>query len=263
MNDAIDGADSHEDPQADAADVEAKARVLGWIPEDEFKAKKPDRRAKSAAEFLEDTDRLAERLSPRVQKMLNERVDRLDRAFQAVTQLQTRQYQEDLETIKAAQKAALKDGDEEEYDRLEVDKTKLIKQGPDSAPAKDPNQAFKERNDWYMTDDTLTDLAVGASHSVIDAYKLRTGKDMPLDEMLEAVEKKVKASAEYREKYGKKTNGHASVDGGSENGGEPPTRKKGFAQLPPEAKKAYGGFDERIKKTLTPEKYAEQYWSDV
>lgn len=268
MNDQISGTEGRSDTQegnASERDYTAEASKYGWIPEAEFKAKRPDRHAKTAEEFVKDLDRIEERLSPRVQKMLDERTSRLDRAYKAVTQIQERQFQEDLASIRTAQKAAAKDGNDKEFDRLEDEKTKLIKQGPDAQPPANPNEAFKARNDWYETDEDLTDYAIGVSNTLVAKWaKEHNGDQMPIEQMLDETEKKVKASKLFKDKFDKSAApSRARVDGGSENGGgEPSGRKKGWSDLPSEAKKAYRGFDPKITKSLTEAKYAEQYWSD-
>lgn len=266
MNEALGGEDSHNDAtngNAGERDYEAEATKYGWMPEAEFKVKRPDRRAKTAQEFIEDLDRIEERLSPRVQRMLDERTSRLDKAYKAVSQIQERQFQEDLASIRTAQKAAAKEGDDKEFDRLAGEAEALIKTGPDSEANTPPDEAFRKRNDWYGDDEALTAMAQGISQKTMAAYYEKNGKIMPTEEMFEIVEKKVKASAEYKAKFDKPPR-RASVDGGSENGDGPAPRGKAktWSDLPAEAKKAWNGFDPKIKKGLTQEKYAESYWSD-
>lgn len=240
-------------------DYEADARKMGWVPEEEFKGERRPVRFKTAQEFVEDTDHL----SPHFKKLLDEqtkgfeeRLSRLDKSNKIAQQLLERQFQTDLAAITAAQKVAAKDGDDEEFDRLEAVKSNLTK--PDAQDGPPPAFIdFKERNPWYEADVEMAEIA--------DAYSQKLYRDnpkLPFEDNLKKTEAKIKAT--FPDKFKPKSNGHANVDGGSENGGDGPRKTtKGWSDLPPEAKKAWTGFDDRIKKSLTQDKYAKQYWSDV
>lgn len=265
MIEALGGEDSHNDaPNGNAGerDYEAEATKYGWMPEAEFKAKRPDRRAKTAQEFVEDLDRVEERISPRVQRMLDKTVAGLDRGYKAALKLQERQYNDDLAAIRTAQKAAAKEGDDKEFDRLAGEAEALIKSGPDAEADTPPEAEFQKRNDWYGDDETLTAMANGISQRTMAAYYEKNGKVMSQAEMFETVEKKVKASAEYKAKFDKPAR-RPNVDGGSENGDAPPRGKtKSWSDLPAVAKTAWNGMDPKIKASMPQEKYAERYWSD-
>ncbi len=257
MVDVIDGEASH-DTEADSGNIEAEARKMGWVPEAEFKGERKPRRFKTAQEFVDDT----ESISPHFKRLLADKDKEYEARFDRLGKVLKRQYEADLSEITVAQKAAAKDGDDAEFDRLEAEKTKLIKQGPE-ASEQSPDEEFQKRNEWYGSDTRLTAMARGISQTIMADYHKKNNRIMPQDEMFKAVEDEVKASADYREKYGKTTQRHASVDGGGENGGDPPRKRgKGWGDLPPEAKRAWNGYDARIKKSLTQDKFADQYWSD-
>ena len=220
MTDEISGAEGPEiTPTEDAVparDYESEARKMGWIPEVEFTAKKPGRTPKTAKEFVEDTDRISPHVKRMIDAEVGDRVAKLEKVQQNTIKMMERQFQEDLANIRTAQKAAAKSGDEAEFDRLEEQKTNLIKQGPEAAePAAEPPviTEFKARNRWYETDADMAEIA--------DAYSqklYRENEKLPLSENLKRTEAKMKAM--FPEKFGpKRLNGHASVDGGGENPG--------------------------------------------
>lgn len=253
MSEALDGEEGH-DTEVESGNIEAEARKMGWVPEEEFKGERKPKRFKTAQEFVDDT----EQISPHFKRLLADKDKEYEARFDRLGKVLKRQYDADLADIRTAQKAAAKDGDDEEFDRLEAEKTKLISQGPEAAAGAVPDLIvqFKERNTWYETDIDMAEIA--------DAYSqklLRDNPNLPLADNLKKTEAKLKAM--FPDKFGKPAaRRHADVDGGSENGGGSPSKKgKGWADLPPEFKKAYANFDPRIKKNLTQEKYAEQVWS--
>lgn len=236
-------------------DYEAEARKDGWVPEDEFKGDKKPSRFKTAEEFVRDGEIIA------IKREFDDRLKRMEKSSAAAIKLLEKNHEREIADLKAVRREAVKAGNVAEVERLD----QAIEDKKDEAPGKekpDQNAAFKQRNDWYETDDDLTALAVGKSQSILQAYFDKHQKPMSQEDMFEAVEKAVKSSALYKAKFPEKAaNGHAAVDGGSENGG--PTRSNGktAADLPPEAKKAGAKFiSQGLYKDL--KEYAKDYYAN-
>ena len=220
MTDEISGVEGPETTQTEdavpARDYETEARKMGWVPEAEFTAKKPGRLAKSAQKFVEDTDSISPHVKRIIDAEVGERVGRLEKVQQNTIRMMERQFQEDLTNIRTAQKAAAKDGDDAEFDRLEEQKSNLIKQGPDAAATTEEPPAlveFKAKNPWYESDVELAEIA--------EAYSQKLNRDnprLPFPDNLKKTEAKIRSM--FPEKFEtKKPNGHANVDGGGENPG--------------------------------------------
>lgn len=240
-------------------DYEAEARKDGWVPEDEFKGDKKPSRFKTAEEFVRDGEIIA------LKREFDDRLKRMEKSSAAAFKLLEKNHERELADLKAVRREAVKAGNVAEAERLDqvIEDKKAEapgKEKPDTQEAR--NAAFRERNPWFQSDEDLTDFAAGKSMAILQAYFNKHNKQMPDEDMFEAVEKAVKSSALYKAKFPEKAaNGHAAVDGGSENGG--PTRSNGktAADLPPEAKKAGAKFiSQGLYKDL--KEYAKDYYAN-
>lgn len=203
-------------PETQDRDFEAEATKQGWRPQGEWTG--APEHWKDAKTYVEHGD-LKSQIA-KLERTHRAEIDGLKRVGQNTADLLKRQYDADLSAIKEAQKVAAKAGDDQEYDRLESLKQDI--KAPEKVAPVDPNAEFQKRNDWYGADEDLTNFAIGVSNTLVSKYREdHKGADMPLDEMIEATEKKVKASKLYQEKF-PKTNGHTGTDGGSD---EPPPSK--------------------------------------
>lgn len=215
---------STETDTTDPRDYETEARDMGWVPETEWKGDKKPAKFLDAKDFVER----GEHIIP----ILKSRLDKQEREFRetiaglkkvtdnTVTQI-TAMHKAEIESLRQQKTAAVKAGNVALVDKID----EMIEERRDATPtkeeAKDVNTEFAKKHDWYGTDDELTALAVGFSNDVIAAAE-KSGKVISMEDMFEIVAKKVEKSAAYKAKFDKPAaNGHAAVDGGSENGSTP------------------------------------------
>lgn len=250
-------------PVSSERDYEAEARKGGWKPQEEFSGDKDRwKDAKSWVEYGELRDSIRKDVAAEYEGRFA-KLETMSKKAQTVIK---QGYEAQIADLKAGRNEAIKKGDTALAEKYEtaIDQTKDAAKDTGESPVEENvNAAFKKRNPWYGDDDDLTALAIVQSNAVSQAYTLKHGKPMPDNLMLEAVEKKVKATPEYQKKFGDKpsANGHADVDGGSSesSGGK---RAKTWSDLPPEAKRAWDGFDPKIKAELPKEKYVKEYFAD-
>ncbi len=248
--------------EATERNYEDTARKLGWVPEDEFKGDRKPERFKSAKEFVEDTSPSVLKVFERLEKDFEDRFKKLERVGQKTLKAVKEGYEAQITDLKSQKTAAVKAGNVELVQRIDnaIDATKeAAKDEGDSPIEENVNAAFKKSNPWYGDDDDLTALAIMQSNAVSQAYTLKHGKPMPDKEMLEAVERKVKASPEYKAKFSKTSaNGHADVDGGSDDPG--PSRGDPLAKLSAiERATAKADMKANPKIYPTAEKWLEAY----
>lgn len=257
MTDAQAGAADANDAQIVERDYEAEAGKDGWVPKEQFTGDpKRWRDAKSYVEYGE--------IRSEVRKEFDGRVSRLEKANTKIFAQQEARHKKDIDGLKEQRREAIRAGNVEKADEIsdQIDKAKDA--APDKTESAGVDKDFAKRNPWYGDDPELTDMAIKQSNLVLQAYSVKHDDPMPPDEMFDAVEAKVKASALYKERFGGKpaANGHAAVDGGSENPG-PRSKTKSWADLPAEAKKAWNGFPAKVKAEMTQDKYAKEYWEDA
>jgi hypothetical protein len=243
-------------------DYEAEARDQGWRPQDEWTGK-PDN-WKDAKTWVEHGD-LRSNIRNEVRAEFEGRFANLEKMSKKAQTVIKQGYEAQIADLKEGRNAAIKSGNTALADKYEtaIDQTKdAAKDDGESPVEENVNAAFKKKNPWYGDDDDLTAMAIVQSNAVSQAYTLKHGKPMPDAEMLEAVERKVKASPEYKAKFGDKpaANGHATVDGGSESPGAAPKTNTMFAKLPPEAK-AQCAKDVKAGVYKTNEEWAQAYFS--
>jgi hypothetical protein len=219
---------------------EAEASETGWRPEAEWSGKKEN--WKDARTWVENHD-LPTRIRNEVKAEYEDRFARLEKMGRHAQNVIKQGYEAQIADLKAGRSEAIKKGDVKTVERYDeaIDKTKEAAKSDGESPLEETvNAAFKKRNPWYADDDDLTADAILISSAVSQAYTLKHDKPMPDDLMLEAVERKIKASADYKAKFGKPSaNGHADVDGGSDDPGAAPKTGTFFAKLPPEARKQF------------------------
>jgi hypothetical protein len=244
-------------------DFEAEARKAGWKPQEEFSGDKGRwKDARAWVEYGELRDNIRKEMSAEYEG----RFAKLEKMSKRAQDAIKNGYESQIADLKAQKTAAVKAGNVAAVEQLDkaIDATKEAASSEGESPIEeaDINAAFMKRNPWYGDDDDLTAQAIILSNAVSQAYTLKHKKPMPDDLMLEAVEKKIKTTPEYREKFpDKAANAHAAVDGGSDSpGGAGPAKSPLFSKLPLEAKKM---FDADVKagtyKASEREEWAQAY----
>ena len=149
--------------------VEAKARDLGWKPQEEFKG--PPEKWRSAEEFMHRADTAA--------PLLKGRVDRLERQLASQQQFHEQQmamqkavYESQMQELKGQRREAIELGDVETTEALDSriddirDKMREVPE-PIKQPQISPElQAFADRHSHWLDKDaeiTADAVAIGAS----------------------------------------------------------------------------------------------------
>lgn len=251
---------AHEAPVSSQADEEL-ARKLGWIPEDEFKGDRKPERFKSAREFIEDTPQSVLKLLERVEKQseakLAERLSKIEKVNEATIARLSKLHEQDIANLKAGRREAVKEGNVDLVEKYDEAIEKQQKEAPltdDPKAERDKaEQAFADANLWYGPNRKMTAFARGLSGDLYNANPKLSFADN-IKAVLVAVHEEF---PEYFDKKQPAANGHAAVDGGSENGGSP-SRNDPFAKLS-QAERKKAESDMKLYPTVYPTKAS---WMD-
>lgn len=197
-------------------------------------------------------------------KMLRERNDKLSQEIEALNskmnrlvEFQTEQKQKAVNaavaSLKEQRKEAITDGDVEKVEKIdqaiEAEQNVAI---PQSNPIL---EAWMARNPWYESDRELAIESDIIAKQLHDTGRFQ-GNDRDYKELLQLVEKKVKAQFPEKFKNPRKDD-PPEVEDGKASSPSTSQSKKTYADLPPEAKRACDQFVN--DKTLTREQYLEIY----
>lgn len=244
--------------------VEERAKRMGWAPKDDFKG--DPARWVDAATYVKNGEESLPILRERNRKMERDLAekDKALKEFKAFNErVEESAYKRAKAEIEANLKAATKAGDEagvtqaaEELAQIERERGKK-----EAAPKTDPEfDGWVAENRWYTDDADLNEEAEA------EAFRLRKRMSTGREPALEGVAFLDKVKANLKAKFPAKFGGNprrqqGSGVEGSNGGGEPRNgARKGWSELPHEAKLAGEGF---IKQGLMKDKaaYAAQYWS--
>ncbi len=233
-------------------DFEAEARDQGWVPETEFKGDKKPKKFLSAEEFVERGE-WADTIREKVEAKYDDRFKKLERVHgKTVEQLQ-RQHEKEVAALTAERRAAIKEGNVEEVERIDGAIEDLKEAAPESkqqaakayddypddyAPEKDSPEhtamtlAFVRANPWMVDEPEMAEFAEKVSERHANANP---------NEGFKANAKATEAAVRrkfpnyFAGKPETAANGHAAVDGGGQFSGGPIKTDK-LASLPAEAR---------------------------
>lgn len=273
--------------ETQSPDIEARARAMGWRPQDEFRGDPGNWR--SAEEFVSrgenempilrenlrrTTDQVTELQSrlARQEQEFNTRVERLDRMGTAALDRQRadleRQWGNSMYNAAA-------NGDMDAYRQLEQNRAASMAEFDRQAaeikqPAKpeqtqpqgQPQMSTEDstriegwigRNPWFKSDGELNAVAVAYSGNLT-----RQNPALSLDDNLKQTEAYVRKR--YADKFGMSSGGSAPVEGGAGAMPNSMGRGKGWNELPADARAQGAKF---IKDGLFKDQndYAKEYWS--
>ena len=173
-----------------------------------------------------------------------------------------KEYEEKLLKITNSKKAAAEENDLEAYMEAEQEEKKL---SPPVEPEVEPEPKYtapadfvtwQEENQWYNTDQDMTDFAIAY------ANRIQVQKNLPDGiELYNEVSKKVKQVFPDKFKNPKREEAVA-VEGDSPQ--EQPSNKKSFANLPESAKQTYHRLKKKFEmqgKKFTKEEYADSWFA--
>jgi hypothetical protein len=207
--------EQQEQQQVDP-EIEAKARSMGWVPEDEFKGDKSKWRPadefvqrgeevigfikkdrdKAQAELKEVKDRLA-----KAETDYSTRLERMERMNSIALDQAREQIKRDFSVRK---RAAVRDGDEDAFNQLEAEQDAAIADlEKKSAPPEKPNGEDKsekippeiqEKLDTWRADNRWfdTDMEMQKVATAYHGYLMEAQPGLTLEENLEEVREHVK-----------------------------------------------------------------------
>ncbi len=262
-------------PEVNQAEVEA--RQFGWVPEEEFKGDKTEwkdaetflRRGKEINGFLrKDLDK-ANQKTEMLARQLAEMNGTLAEFKTFSQKSEERAYKRALEELKGQKKQAIEEGNGELVIAIEDQMEMLKKDAPqpqtEKPPTNDPAIAAT-LNGWLDSNPAFkTDTEVMETASIMADYVQSQMPHLKGVEFLEEVGKRVKKV--MPEKFSNGTTNRPSAVGTSSDDGAGRTgsKKKGYNDLPPEAKAACDKFARTMingKPLLTKEEYISQYQWD-
>lgn len=257
------------------AATEKEARLLGWVPKEEFRdgdhwvdAETFVRRGKEINPILrKNNETLLKKLEERDREIAE--VKKVAKEFEKFqkenAERKVQELQKELNTLKEQKKTAVTQGDGDAVvaidDQIEIIKEQqreakkapetVVESSPQATQTLDPViTQWMGENAWFGGDQRLTKLADTIGYKINLAYPELSGKAFfdKLDEELQEV-----LPEQYR-KPGKRS---SPVEGAGGSSSRPSSTKKGFEQLPPDAKAACTKF---VKQGLmTQEQYLAEY----
>lgn len=240
-------------------DFEAEAAEQGWRPQDEWTGKPENwKDAKTWVEHGEISSRIN-----KVTKEHEERFQKLEKTYTKAFEVLNAAHAKEMADLKAERKAAIKEGDADKVDALDTKIDALKEAAPATEKPKTIDELtrdFAKANAWYIEEPEMAEYAFKVSESNAGLNDGISFEDN-MKFVLGAVRKKFPGYF-VGESETTAANGHAAVDGGgSFSGANRNTDKKTFSDLPAEAKRAWEGFDPKIKKELPKEQYAKEYFN--
>lgn len=265
VEEEIETEQSKEEPSG----LQNTARRMGWVPKDQFRGD-PDKWIE-AAEFV----RRGEENLPIARernRSLERKIERLEKTISDFAEHHAattkREYDKAYRQIQKELKLAVEDGDVNRYEELSTLKDDLEKTKPAEPVKKDTVQEISEedqeiltewitRNKWYETDHEMSAYAFQMGE-----FLGKTKPGLQGKAQLEEITKEVKLR--FPEKFGgnNKRSGVSPVFD-SDSSGEATRRsnKKGYADLPADAKAACDKFVKEIPK-FTREQYLKDYFGE-
>ena len=233
-----------EEPK-EPSDLEKLAIEEGWSPKDKWRGD-PEKWTDAASFIRNGRQILKTTLSKQDAKL--EEVSQTIKEFAVHHQKNKEaEYKRALADLKAQQKQAVRDGDEDAFEAIdgkieELNKeVKTASEKPKDSPDEDPNfKAWWPKNDWYGPDGD-PEMTVYAETTLAPVLNRKYQGAEFYEKLTEAIKKKFPEHFENpNRKKAPAVEGGGSMGGGKSNG-------QSYSDLPPEAKQA---CDRYIKQGL-------------
>ena len=260
----------NEEAIAAQQEIEGRAKNMGWIPKEEFRGN-PDR-WRPAEEYVKRADELMPIMKSQLGRYegeittLKTTIDKQTKTMEQLVKMSEgvgkREYDRAVADLKAKQFAAVKEGDAEEWQKLEDEKDKLpkpdqIKFEATTAPATQPEyEEWQAENDWYQKDEQMTLFA--------DAYGdnlSKNNKNLKYSEFLKMVEDETRRAFPHKFTNPNRARAAAVDTGDTRSVTTDSGKKKTYNDLPAEAKAQCNKWvkDGTFKK---PEDYVKSYFEE-
>ena len=263
-------------------ETEAKARDMGWKPEEEWEGDTTgwmpadafvERQDKRRAIVTEEVKAENERLQADLDALKAEQTETsqtLDEFKVLHSRVEQKAYERAMKDIQATQRDAAEAGDVKAFDAAQKEADALVDEAAKPAteprrasPDDDPTfKAWVKNNGWYKTDARLRAFAHQMKPEIIATQRFQGNEPEYYDAITEAVK------LEFPDKFANPNRKKAAAV--EEPGGAPPRNKDGnsYAGLPAEAKAAcerfikQGVYIDKDGKAMTAAKAREKYVAD-
>lgn len=251
----------------DPADVEAAARLNGWVPPDEWKSDKPPPGGfLTAEEFERRGNEIRPILSSKLKKQdeelatlraeisgIRQTAQKFEQFSSAAMERERREREQAVAQLEAMRAQAITDGDGQAAVRAERQiRTLEAAPAPEAQPPPqlDPEVANRwvRDNDWYGSDQVMRNWAEGRSKEL-----LRQGVP-PGEAVLSAISREARES--FPDRFDRGTTRTSSVEGNGRR--SPQTFRRTFDDLPADAKKAFDEF-KSMGVSMTKQQYLDRY----
>lgn len=251
---------------------EERARRMGWVPQEDFRgdpAKWVDAdtfvdRGENMMPLLKENLSRMEQKFESLEKDSAAKIDKLTDTIEKFAQFHKttaqRAYKRAEKELKSKMREAVASGDTIAFDAISKEMETLsdeIKE-PESKPPQGgvhPDYpSWQQANAWYGADQELTAFANGVGPIVAQEHPDMNGKPF-----FEEVTKRVRATFPHKFTNPNKEK-PVPVEGGGGGGGSDGKKKKGWSDLPNEAKEAYSSHFAGIKG-FSKDDYAKDYWT--
>ena len=255
-------------------EAEERAKSMGWVPSEEFKGD-PEKWV-DAETFLKRGDEILPIMKERLSKMegrfqeqsegykkQSDKIEKLTESLEKFAKFHKdtakRSYERAIKDLKKRQRNAVEEGNVDVFDNIETEIEGLQQEietpketTTDDGEKINPDfEPWRQQNPWYGTDPDLTAYANGVGPVL--------AKEMPGVEgkvFYNELTKRVKKTFPHKFKAETKAD---PVEGGGETETTTTGKKKGWKDLPQEAKNAYNKNFADIPG-FSKEEYAEGYW---
>lgn len=244
------------------AEVEEKARQMGWVSQEEWKG--DPEKWRPAEEFVERGENIIPILKDRVNKLEEElkmslklNKAEIEAVKKATLEQAKKDYEKELNELRKQKFEAVQSGDVEEYAKIEQQEKKL-KPPEEPKPQETPVFAeWKNKNAWYGSEADLTDWA-----EFVAAKIHKENPNMEERAFYESVAQRVKA--QFPDKF---TNPNREMPDMAEGGGAKPSggKKKNWSDLPDSAKSAYARLAKKFEakgRKLDKDAYVKEYFEE-
>jgi len=250
-----------------ALSPEEQARTLGWKPQEEYDGKGEWVDAESFLKAREDNLGIAKRDAKRLTRendTLSRKLANAQKIIDQLSKFEQNAYNRALNDLKAQQKQAVRDGDEEAHDRISKELDELRdnaieakSEKPKAIDQKAYQKSFSEwlaDNEWYAKDEVRRTYAdsIIADLGPLESY------DGTADEWLAEIADRTNARFAKKEKTEPKVNPVAGAQGMR----QPGAKGKSYTDMPADAKQM---ADMMVRQGIFKDKdaYAKEYWKNV
>lgn len=261
-----------EESAGTSNDVTEKARMMGWIPPEEFKGD-PSKHI-SAEEFVERGENLMPILKANNKKLIEElkqykaEIDSQKTTMDKILKMQEKvaetAYNKAIDDIRIEQELAVESGNVKKWKELEAKKEKIekpiIEKNTNVNPIKvDPEaQELLTANKYILMDQNIRNVAMQIELDIAKENPGIAGTKQHYQMVFEELhniypEKKIHGVG------GQKSTPQTMLDGGSIRSVPAQSAKQGFNQLPKDAKEAALKYE--AQGLMTKEQYAKEYFA--